>query len=132
MPEVIVQQPTVHYVSKESNVSGFTQPVSWFSFWRSREKQHMLIRHFSKPVELLVTDTMCTKKSYERHFFNRWKNTYTLKYASNIWSKNVWTPKPLRNGLKMYPVAVRIPFTATKIHKPVRGKTVCVCKKQAP
>lgn len=32
MPEAIVQQPTVHYVSKESNVSGFTQPVSWFRF----------------------------------------------------------------------------------------------------
>lgn len=47
MPEVIVQQPTVHYVSKESNASCFTQPVSWFSFYRRREKK----RYFKQVKE---------------------------------------------------------------------------------
>lgn len=39
MPEVIVQQPAVHYVSKESNASCFTQPVSWFGFCKRRDNE---------------------------------------------------------------------------------------------
>ncbi len=53
MPEVIVQQPTVHYVSKESNASCFTQPVSWFGFCRRRKKKANIWNRLNRNIQWL-------------------------------------------------------------------------------